>query len=220
METLPQAGSDGRVSVLPEKRFPIRKLIIGITGASGSLYAHLMLSRLRTFRDRFEEVVVVVSETAEQVWKYELPGIPLDTAPFARHAPDVFFAPPASGSSGYDAMIIIPCSTGTLGRIAAGTADDLMTRAADVILKERKKLVLVVREAPYSRIHIRNMLAVTDAGGIICPASPGFYLHPATIGELCETVVTRALELAGVETGARGFMAGQQPGPRSECLPG
>lgn len=149
----------------------------------------------------------MVSETAEKVWAYELPGSPLDTTPFTRYAPADFFSPPASGSAGYDAMIIVPCSVGTLGRIAAGTAEDLMTRAADVILKERKKLVLVVRETPYSRIHLQNMLTVTDAGGIICPASPGFYHHPADLAALCSTVVDRALALAGIETGARGFMS-------------
>ena len=183
-----------------------KKIIIGITGASGSIYAHLLLGRLRDLQAQFSEVAVVVSDTAEKVWAYELPGIPLDTTPFVQYAPDNFFASPASGSAGYDAMIIIPCSVGTLGRIAAGTAGDLMTRAADVMLKERKKLILVLREAPYSRIHLQNMLTVTDAGGIICPASPGFYHNPATIWELCSTVADRALALAGVETGVKGFM--------------
>jgi 4-hydroxy-3-polyprenylbenzoate decarboxylase len=183
-----------------------RKIIIGITGASGSLYAHLMLEKLRGLMEPLREVAVVVSDTAEKVWRYELPDVPLDTSPFKRYAPDNFFASLASGSAGYDAMIIIPCSVGTLGRIAAGTAGDLLTRAADVILKERKKLILVLRETPYSRIHIQNMLTVTDAGGIICPAAPGFYHNPSTINELCSTVITRALSLAGVNTGEQGFM--------------
>ena len=183
-----------------------KKLIIGITGASGSIYAHLILEKLRELNAGPEEVAVVISKTAEKVWPYELPGILIDVSPFTRYSPDNFFAPPASGSAGYDAMIIIPCSVGTLGRVAAGTADDLMLRAADVMLKERKKLILVVREAPYSRIHLQNMLTVTDAGGIICPASPGFYQHPGDITELCGTVVNRALTLAGIITGAKGFM--------------
>lgn len=182
------------------------KIIIGITGASGSLYAHLILERLRDLQDQLGEVAVVVSETAERVWAYELPDFPLDTDPFSRYSPGNFFAPPASGSAGYDAMIIIPCSVGTLGRIAAGTAEDLMTRAADVMLKERRKLILVLREAPYSRIHIQNMLAVTDAGGIICPAAPGFYQHPSGISDLCGTVVSRSLTLAGLNTGDKGFL--------------
>jgi 4-hydroxy-3-polyprenylbenzoate decarboxylase len=184
-----------------------KKLIIGITGASGSIYAHLLMEKLRGLADQLEEVAVIVSVTAEKVWTYELPDIPIDTSPFKRYAPDNFFAPPASGSAGYDAMIIIPCSVGTLGRIASGNAEDLLTRAADVILKERKKLILVLREAPYSRIHIQNMLTITDAGGIICPASPGFYHIPSDIDELCCTVVSRALTLAGVDTGDKGFMA-------------
>lgn len=183
-----------------------RKIIIGITGASGSLYAHLLLQKLRGLPGQLEEVAVVVSETAEKVWAFELPDVPLDTSPFTRYSPDSFFAPLASGSTGYDAMIIIPCSVGTLGRIAAGTAGDLLSRAADVMLKERKKLILVLRETPYSRIHIQNMLTVTDAGGIICPASPGLYHNPSSITELCSPVVVRALSLAGLETGDKGFM--------------
>jgi 4-hydroxy-3-polyprenylbenzoate decarboxylase len=182
------------------------KVIVGISGASGSVYAHLLLSKLRELDGQVEEVAVVISDTASKVWAYELPEIPLDTTPFRRYSPDNFFASLASGSAGFDAMIIVPCSVGTLGRIAAGTAGDLMTRAADVILKERKKLVLVVREAPYNRIHIQNMLAVTEAGGIICPASPGFYHNPATIAELCGTVINRVLSLAGLDPGVPGFM--------------
>lgn len=187
-------------------RVVMKRLIVGITGASGSIYAQLLLKRLRGLDVPLAEVAVIVSPTGEKVWKYELPDIPLDTSPFTRYPPDLFFAPPASGSSGYDAMIIIPCSVGTLGRIAAGTAQDLMTRAADVMLKERRKLILVLREAPYSRIHIQNMLTLTDAGGIICPAAPGFYNNPGTLDELCGTVVIRALTLAGLDTGEKGFM--------------
>ncbi len=183
-----------------------KKLIIGITGASGSVYAQLLLKKLCELQAQPDEVAMVISKTAEKVWAFELPDVPLLTSPFTRYDPDSFFAPPASGSAGYDAMIIIPCSVGTLGRIAAGTADDLMSRAADVMLKERRKLILILREAPYSRIHIQNMLSVTDAGGIICPASPGFYQHPSDITGLCSTVVDRALSLAGIDTGSKGFM--------------
>jgi len=184
------------------------KLIIGITGASGAMYAHLMLKRLSGLRDQLGEVAVVVSETAEQVWKHELPGIPLDTFGFRKYPPDTFFAPIASGSSGYNSMIIIPCSVGTLGRIASGTADDLMARAADVIMKERRKLILVVRETPLNLIHIKNMERVTEAGGIILPASPSFYMKEQSVEELCLTVVNRALAIAGIDTGQSGFMAG------------
>lgn len=117
-----------------------------------------------------------------------------------RHfSPDNFFAPMASGSAGYDAMIICPCTMGTMGRIAAGISSDLMTRAADVMLKERRKLILVPRETPLSLIHVNNMKLLTEAGAIICPANPSFYSRPATIGELCMTVIDRVLALTGLK---------------------
>lgn len=191
------------------------RIIIGITGASGSLYAHLMLRKLAELRDQVEEVAVVVSKTGEKVWKYELPDVPLDTYGFRQYDPDSYFAPMASGSSGYDSMIIIPCSVGALGRIAAGTADDLMTRAADVMLKERRKLILVVRESPYSLIHLRNMATVTEAGGVILPASPGFYMNPGSVDELCLTVVDKALAVAGVDGKIPGFMMTADGGPQT-----
>ncbi len=109
-----------------------------------------------------------------------------------------FMAPFASGSGDYDIMIIAPCSMGTLARIAAGVSEDLISRAADVILKERRKLICVVRETPYSLIHIRNMETVTLAGGIICPATPSFYSKPQTIEEVASTVVDRVIALAGL----------------------
>jgi 4-hydroxy-3-polyprenylbenzoate decarboxylase len=110
-----------------------------------------------------------------------------------------FTAPFASGSGQYDTMIIIPCSMGTLGRIASGISNDLTGRAADVILKERRKLICVVRETPYNLIHIRNMETITLAGGIICPATPSFYSRPKTIEEVAATVVDRVLDLAGFD---------------------
>ena len=117
-----------------------------------------------------------------------------------RHfSPGDFFAPMASGSAGYDAMIICPCTMGTMGRIASGISSDLMTRAADVMLKERRKLILVPRETPLSLIHINNMKLLTEAGAIICPANPSFYSRPSTIGDLCLTVVDRVLTLTGLE---------------------
>ena len=182
------------------------KLIVAITGASGSIYAYLLLKRLMGMEDRLEEVALVVSETGEQVWKYELPDQPLRQFSYKRYPPDNFFSPIASGSAGWDAMIVVPCSVGTLGRIAHGVADDLIARAADVMLKERKRLVLVVREAPYNRIHLQNMLAVTDAGAVVCPASPHFYYHPKTPEEVCATVVVRAMKLAGLPVEAGGVM--------------
>ena len=107
-------------------------------------------------------------------------------------------APFASGSGQYDIMIIVPCSMGTLGRIAGGISNDLITRAADVILKERKRLILVVRETPYSLIHINNMKLITEAGGIICPATPSFYSKPTTLEDVAATVVDRVIDLAGL----------------------
>jgi 4-hydroxy-3-polyprenylbenzoate decarboxylase len=119
--------------------------------------------------------------------------------PFRYFEKNDFSAPFASGSARYDALIVIPCSMGTLGRVASGTSDDLVTRAADVMLKERRKLILVVRETPYHLIHIRNMETVTLAGGIICPATPSFYSQPTTIEAAAKTVVDRVLDLAGLD---------------------
>ena len=107
-------------------------------------------------------------------------------------------APFASGSSTYGTLIICPCSMGTVGRIAGGISNDLITRAADVMLKERRRLICVVRETPYNLIHLKNMTAITEAGGIICPATPSFYSNPATIEEAAYTVIHRVLQLAGV----------------------
>lgn len=115
------------------------------------------------------------------------------------YRPDDFFAPMASGSSGCDTMIIIPCTMGTIGRIAAGVSADLVSRAADVMLKERRKLILVPREAPYNLIHLTNMKLLAEAGAIICPASPSFYSKPSTLEDLVLTIVDRVLILAGYE---------------------
>ena len=182
------------------------KIVVAVTGASGALYAHLLLKKLEELSDQFERVDLIFSETAKPVWKFELPGILPDQYPFKQYNPDNFFAPMASGSAAYDRMIVVPCTMGTLARIASGEATDLMTRAADVILKERGKLILVTREAPLNRIHLENMLRVTDAGGIICPANPSFYSHPKNIEDLAATVVNRALRLAGLKIHNKGFM--------------
>jgi len=175
------------------------RIIIGITGASGAIYGKLLLERLQALQDQIETCGVIFSENAKPVWKFELGEDPdgLKVTKLIFYKPDNFFAPMASGSAGYDAMIICPCTMGTLGRIAAGVSSDLMTRAADVMLKERKKLILVPREAPFSLIHLNNMKLLTEAGAIICPASPSFYSKPVTIEALAMTVVDRALSLAG-----------------------
>jgi len=175
------------------------KLIVGVTGASGAIYAKVIFDTLVHLVDQLEEVAVLFSDNAKAVWKYELGNSDYDKLPFTFYAKDDFYSPVASGSAGYDAMIICPCSMGTLGRIASGVSSDLMTRAADVMLKERRKLILVARETPLSLIHINNMKAVTEAGGIICPATPSFYSKPETMEQLAATVTNRSLSLAGIE---------------------
>ena len=175
------------------------KIAIAITGASGSVYAKIMLDKLAELKDNFEEISLVWSGNAQTVWELELGNKDYTNYPFKVFGKDDFFAPFASGSAAYDALIICPCSMGTLGRIAAGMSNDLITRAADVLLKERKKLICVVRETPYNLIHLRNMTTITEAGGIICPATPSFYSKPQTIEEAVSTVTDRALQLAGVD---------------------
>jgi len=176
-----------------------KKVIVGVTGASGALYGKLLLDRLVSLGDQVAECGVIFSATSIPVWEFELGSFDPAAIPFRVYDPGDFFAPMASGSAGFDIMIIAPCSMGTLGRIASGVSNDLMTRAADVMLKERRQLILVPREAPLSLIHIRNMQLFTEAGGVICPASPSFYSHPKTIEELAMTVVERVLSLAGFE---------------------
>lgn len=175
------------------------KIAIAITGASGAIYAKLLLDQLVRLKDQYEAVGVVMSKNAEEVWRTELGDDSYKNYPFYFYAKTDFTAPFASGSAQYNTMIVAPCSMGTLGRIASGVSDDLVTRAADVVLKERRKLILMVRETPYNLIHIRNMETVTLAGGIICPATPSYYSLPKTIEELASTVVDRVLDLAGLE---------------------
>lgn len=176
-----------------------RKIVIAVTGASGSIYAKLLFDRLQNLKDQIDRVGVIMSANAEEVWKHELGNTDFNNYPFEFFSRDDFSAPFASGSAKFDTMIICPCSAGTLGRIAAGISNDLTTRAADVILKERRKLILTLRETPYNLIQINNMKAVTEAGGIICAASPSFYSKPQTIEELARTVVSRIIDLAGLE---------------------
>ena len=174
-----------------------RKIIIAVTGASGAIYAKRLLERIELVSPVPEEVAVIFSETALQIWEHELESKPKLNPPAKAYDNNSFFAPFASGSAQYDTMIICPASMGVIGRIACGTSDDLIARAADVILKERRKLILVPREAPYNLIHLKNMETLTLAGAIICPASPSFYSKPATIEELTDTIINRVLALAG-----------------------
>jgi flavin prenyltransferase len=174
-----------------------QKIIVAISGASGSIYAKILLKKLESLKEQLAEVGIVMSDNAKDVWKYELGNTDFENSPFRIYAKNDFFAPFASGSAKFGTMIICPCSMGTLGRIAHGISDDLITRAADVILKEKRKLILIIRDTPLSLIHINNMKTVAEAGGIICPASPSFYSRPVDIEQLAATVVDRALDLAG-----------------------
>lgn len=179
------------------------KIAVAVTGASGSVYAKVLLQRLQQLKDQVTEVSVVWSRNAFTVWEHELGNETYKSFPFKVWDKNDFMAPFASGSSSYQALIICPCSMGTVGRIAAGISNDLITRAADVMLKERRKLICVVRETPYSLIHLRNMTSITEAGGIICPATPSFYSRPANIEEAVDTVIQRVLGLAGLD--AKGY---------------
>ena len=176
-----------------------RKIIISVSGASGAIYAKVLFDKLLQIKGQWSKVGVVLSDNAKDVWKYELDNEDYSQYPFDFYSKNDFFAPFASGSAKYDTMIICPCSMGTLGRIATGISNDLTTRAADVILKERRKLILVARDTPYNLIHINNMKTVTEAGGIICPATPSFYSKPKTFEELAATVIDRVIDLAGFE---------------------
>ena len=176
----------------------MRKIVIGIGGSSGSIYARLLLDILSGFSSEELVVGVVASENAKINWELENPGRSLESYPFKFYGKRDFNAPFASGSARYDTMIVCPCSMGLLGRIANGISDDLTTRAADVILKERRKLILVPRETPLSLIHLRNMTQLAEAGAILCPAIPSFYSDPKTLDELALTVVHRVLDLAGL----------------------
>lgn len=175
------------------------KILIAISGASGAIYPKLLIEKLLNIKDQWEELSVVMSTNAKQIWITELGNEDFNNLPVKFYQKNDFNAPFASGSAKYNIMIVSPCSMGTLSRIAAGISNDLVTRAADVILKERRKLVLMLRETPYSLIHIKNMEAVTFAGGIICPATPSFYSKPKTIEEAAMTVVDRLLDIAGLD---------------------
>lgn len=176
-----------------------KKVIVAVTGASGSIYAKVLFDKLKQLSGQIEDVGVLLSENAKKVWEYELGNTDYKKIPFKIFDKSDFFAPFASGSARYGIMIICPCSMGTLGRIACGVSDDLLTRAADVILKERRKLILVPRDTPLSLIHINNMKTITEAGGIICPANPSFYSRPENFEQLAATVVDRALDLGGFD---------------------
>ncbi|ASZ11805.1 UbiX family flavin prenyltransferase [Chitinophaga pendula] len=175
------------------------RIVVAVTGASGAIYARQLLQKLAVASDQLDAVGIIMTNNARTVWQTELEDEGYMQLPFPVYGQQDFHAPFASGSGQYDTMIICPCSMGTLGRIATGISNDLISRAADVVLKERRKLICVVRETPYNLIHIRNMQTVTEAGGIICPATPSFYSKPASIEAVVATVVDRVLDLAGIK---------------------
>jgi flavin prenyltransferase len=186
-----------------------KNIVIGITGASGAIYAQAVL-RLLDADPRVERVFLVSSDTGMRLLAAELDIVPAD----AKKLPALLTKTPAnkieflpnkdvgariaSGSAAVDGMAVVPCSAGTLGAIAAGTASDLLTRAADVCLKERRPLVLCLRETPLNRIHLQNMLKANDAGAIVMPAMPAFYYGPKTIDDLAEQFSCRVLAQLGL----------------------
>ena len=183
------------------------KIVVGITGASGSIYAKVLLEKLQQMKSQVDEVGIVMSDNSKQVWDTELSPTPFPSpkgegksgVKIKFYGKSDFIAPFASGSSDFRTMIVCPCSMGTLARIASGVSNDLITRAADVMLKERRKLILVPRDTPLSLIHIKNMKTITEAGGIICPASPSFYSQPKNFEDLASTVIDRVLDLCGLD---------------------
>ncbi len=184
-----------------------RSVVLGITGASGVAYGLRMLDLLASRCDR---VHLILSRNVVSVIRTEtdldVPDRPSPDDLLGRSAPNVhlcdptdYFTPPASGSYRHDGMVIAPCSMGTAGRIAGGVSNDLMTRAADVCLKERRRLVLMVRETPFSLIHLRNLTTLAEAGAVVLPAAPAFYGKPSTVEDLVDTVVARALQALDIE---------------------
>jgi flavin prenyltransferase len=177
-----------------------KNIVVAVTGASGSIYAKNLLQILTGHNNTEDyELSLIFSETGKEVAIYETGSDFSADFGINTYSNSDFYAPFASGSSVADVMIVVPCSMGTLGRIAHGTSDNLIARAADVVLKERKKLILVTRETPLNLIHIKNMELVTLAGGIIMPASPSFYSKPDNIDAAVNTVINRVLDLAGID---------------------
>ncbi len=174
------------------------KIIVAISGASGSIYARQLIDALIN-SEKVSQIAVIMSQNGQMVYRHEMgeefkPSSPKLTI----YKNDDFMAPFASGSSHWDAMVVAPCSVGVLARVASGVSESLTTRAADVMLKERRKLIFTLRETPLNLIHIENMKTVTLAGAIVVPASPSLYSSPSNIEELCYTVTARVLSLLGV----------------------
>lgn len=182
----------------------MKRIVVAIGGSSGAIYAKVLFDRLVDLKAQISQVGIVMSANAKYNWQLELKNKDYEryieeNDHFKVYDKMDFMAPFASGSAKFETMIVCPCSMGLMARIASGISNDLTTRAADVILKERRRLILLIRDTPYSLIHINNMKTITESGGIICPASPSFYSDPQTFEELAATVVDRALDLSGLD---------------------
>ncbi len=182
------------------------KIVVAVTGASGSVYAEKLLEKFQKLKFPPKEIAVILSDTARDIWIDEIGKKFVAEGSAKEYDNSIYYAPFASGSTQYDSMIICPASMGTIGRVANGTSDDLIARTADVMLKEKRKLIVVPREAPYSLIHINNFKKLILAGAIICPASPSFYSKPETIDDLVMTVVDRIIDLAGFKNDSYRWM--------------
>jgi 4-hydroxy-3-polyprenylbenzoate decarboxylase len=174
------------------------EIVVGISGASGVGYGIRLLEILK---EKGITTSVVMSDSARKILEIETELLPEEVESLASrvYAPGDFTAPIASGSHMFHAMVVIPCSMGTLAGIAAGTSDTLITRTADICLKERRKLILVTRETPLSLVHLKNMVSATVAGAIVLPACPAFYTRPKTVQDIEDVLVGRVLDLMGIE---------------------
>jgi 4-hydroxy-3-polyprenylbenzoate decarboxylase len=171
---------------------------VAITAASGAIYARQLLSAL-VESGEVERIAVIYSANARAVVAHEGEEMP-HSAKIEEYDNDNLFASPASGSARWDVMVVVPSSVGTIGRVASGVSQTLIERAADVMLKERRRLIFVVRETPYSLIHLRNMTTLTEAGAVILPATPSFYSLPKSIEEVCQTVTERIVSMLGLDS--------------------
>jgi flavin prenyltransferase len=198
----------------------VRRIVIGVGGASGAPYAERMLSFMKEHAEECGLApALVFSRMGRLVWSDEVGTDPKEYG-FPVYAPGDMTAPFASGSAGYEAMVVVPCSVAGMGRIAHGVSSDLIGRAADVMLKERGNLILVVRESPLSVIHIENMLKVAQAGAMILPASPSFYSHPEDRVALLDTVTARILDQLGIDNELMRRWAGLTRGVENRSVGG
>ena len=174
------------------------KIILAVTGASGSIYAEDLIERIIHCESQIEQLAIIRSKNAELVWQHELASSWPKHSKIEYFEKNDFMAPFASGSANWDAMVVLPASMGTIGRIANGISDELITRTADVMLKEEKKLIICPREMPFNQIHLKNLLQCQQAGATIIPTSPSFYSKPNTIKALIGTVTTRIVDHLGI----------------------